>query len=358
MKNSKKVILHYDMDAFYASIEIRDNPNLRGKPVIVGTSVITTCNYEARKYGLHSAMSVTKARILCPRGIYLKVDKEKYSRVSKKIKSLILRLTNRVEFIALDEGFLDVTDIIKNYPSYEIFVKKFQHGIFKQTGLTCSIGIGYNKLSAKLASDAKKPGGVTYIKNTDEFAHFLSDKGIKIIPGVGKKTQEILKKKSLVEISDVLKVSLQELRSLLGYNRGEMIYEYSRGIDNRRVSMESKTHSISNERTYSIPLDDREVIWSEFLNLLLKTHKRLKAQSFHTKTITLKIRYIDRKTITRSKSIYIPTKNLEFLNKLLIEVFKEVDLDKKIKLLGINLGNLSENKEQQLSFENIVGIKK
>ena len=135
MKNSKKVILHYDMDAFYASIEIRDNPGLGGKPVIIGTSVITTCNYEARKYGLHSAMSVTKARMLCPYGIYLKVDKEKYSRVSKQIKNLVLRLTNKVEFIALDEGFVDITDIIKNYPSYEVFARKFQRGIFKNTGL-------------------------------------------------------------------------------------------------------------------------------------------------------------------------------------------------------------------------------
>ena len=358
MESSKKVILHYDMDAFYASVEIRDQPNLRGKPVIVGTSVITTCNYEARKYGLHSAMSVTKARMLCPYGIYLKVDKEKYSRVSKQIKDLVLRLTNKVEFIALDEGFVDITDIIKNYPSYEIFAQKFQRGILKNTGLTCSIGIGYNKLSAKLASDAKKPGGTTFIRNPDEFADFMSDKGVKLIPGVGKKTQEILGRKNLVEVSDVLKMSLQELRSILGYNRGEMIYEYSRGIDNRKVSMESKTHSISNERTYSTPLEDREFIWSEFLSLLVKTHKRLKHQKFHTKTLTLKVRYMDRKTITRSKSIYRSTQNIEILKRLLAELLEEINLEDKIKLLGINLGNLSENKEYQLSFKDIVGIKK
>ncbi|WP_028857413.1 DNA polymerase IV [Psychrilyobacter atlanticus] len=358
MKKSKRVILHYDMDAFYASIEIRDQPNLSGKPVIVGTSVITTCNYEARKYGLHSAMSVTKARGLCPYGIYLKVDKEKYSRVSKQIKNLVLKLTNKVEFIALDEGFVDITEIIKNYPSYEIFADKFQRGILKNTGLTCSIGIGYNKLSAKLASDAKKPGGVTFIKNLGEFADFMSDKGVKLIPGVGKKTQEILGRKSITQVSDVLKMSLQELRSILGYNRGEMIYEYCRGIDNRKVSIESKTHSISNERTYSTPLEDREFIWSEFLNLLVKTHKRLKQQKFHTKTLTLKVRYLDRKTITRSKSIYISTQSIENLKKLMVELFEEINLENKIKLLGVNLGNLSENKEYQLSFKDVGEIKK
>jgi len=358
MKRSKKIILHYDMDAFYASVEIRDRPNLRGKPVIVGTSVITTCNYEARKYGLHSAMSVTKARGLCPYGIYLKVDKEKYSRVSKQIKNLVLRLTNKVEFLALDEGFVDITDIIKNYPSYEVFAEKFQRGILKNTGLTCSIGIGYNKLSAKLASDAKKPGGVTFIKNIDEFADFISDKGVKLIPGVGKKTQEILGRKNIVQVSDVLKMSLQELRSILGYNRGEMIYEYCRGIDNRKVSIESKMHSISNERTYSSPLEDKEFIWSEFLNLLVKTHKRLKYQKFHTKTLTLKVRYLDRKIITRSKSMHISTQNIEILKKLMVELFEEIDLEEKIKLLGINLGNLGENKEYQLSFKNIEDIKK
>jgi DNA polymerase IV len=358
MKSSKKVILHYDMDAFYASIEIRDKPNLHGKPVIVGTSVITTCNYEARKYGLHSAMSVTKARILCPYGIYLKVDKEKYNKVSKQIKKLVLKLTNKVEFIALDEGFVDITDIIKNYTSYEVFAKKFQQGILKHTGLSCSIGIGYNKLSAKLASDAKKPGGVTFIRDLDQFADFMSDKGIKLIPGVGKKTQEILDRKNLVKVSDVLKVSLQELRSILGYNRGEMIYEYSRGIDNRKVSIESKTHSISNEKTYSVPLEDREFIWAEFLSLLIKTYKRMKDQNFHTKTLTLKVRYLDRKTITRSKSINISTENIEKLKKLLSELFEEIDLGNKIKLLGINLGNLGENKEYQLCFKDVEGIKK
>ncbi|OQY42928.1 MAG: DNA polymerase IV [Fusobacteriia bacterium 4572_74] len=358
MGSSKKIILHYDMDAFYASIEIRDQPNLRGKPVIVGTSVITTCNYEARKYGLHSAMSVIKARGLCPYGIYLKVDKEKYSRVSKQIKNLVLKLTNKVEFIASDEGFVDITDIIKKYSSYEIFAEKFQRGIFKNTGLTCSIGIGYNKLSAKLASDAKKPGGVTFIRNLNEFADFMSDKGIKLIPGIGKKTQEILGRKNIVQVSDVLKVSLQELRSILGYNRGEMIYEYSRGVDNRKVSIESKTHSISNERTYSTPLEDMDFIWSEFLNLLVKTHKRLKYQKFHTKTLTLKVRYLDRKTITRSKSMNISTQNIETLKKLLDELFEEINLENKIKLLGINLGNLNENKEYQLSFKDVKGIKK
>ena len=358
MERSKRVILHYDMDAFYASIEVRDQPNLRGKPVIVGTSVITTCNYEARKYGLHSAMSVTKARGLCPYGVYLKVDKEKYSRVSKQIKNLVLRLTNKVEFIALDEGFVDITDIIKNYPSYEVFAEKFQRGILKNTGLTCSIGIGYNKLSAKLASDARKPGGVTFIRDVNEFNDFMSDKGIKLIPGVGKKTQEILGRKNITQVSDVLKMSLQELRSILGYNRGEMIYEYCRGIDNRKVSIESKTHSISNERTYSAPLEDREFIWSEFLSLLVKTHKRLKQQKFHTKTLTLKVRYADRKIITRSKSLPAFTQNIEVLKKILTELFEEINLEDKIKLLGINLGNLSENREFQLSFKDVEGIKK
>lgn len=358
MKTSKKIILHYDMDAFYASIEIRDHPNLQGKAVIVGTSVITTCNYEARKYGLHSAMSVTKAKMLCPYGIYLKVDKEKYSSVSKEIKKLVLRLTNKVEFIALDEGFVDITDIIKNYPSYEVFAQKFQRGILKNTGLTCSIGIGYNKISAKLASDAKKPNGITFIKNLNEFANFMSDKGIKIIPGVGKKTQEILCQNNIVEVSDVLKISLQKLRSILGYNRGEMVYEYSRGVDNRKVSIESKTHSISNEKTYSIPLEDREFIWSEFSNLLVKSHKRLKSQKFYTKTITLKVKYLGRKTITRSKSIDISTQNIEILKKLLTVLLEEINLEDKIKLLGINLGNLIKNKEYQLSFKDIEGIKK
>lgn len=353
-----KIILHYDMDAFYASVEIRDNPRLCKKPVIVGTSVITTCNYEARKYGLHSAMSVAKAKVLCPHGVYLRVNMEKYQEVSKQIKQLILRLTDKVEFIASDEGFIDITDIVKNYSSLEKFAIRFQKGIYNNVKLTCSVGIGYNKLSAKLASEAKKPGGITIIKNQYEYAEFMRDKSLKLIPGVGKKTQEILSKHNILKISDVLKVSLQELRSILGYNRGEMIYEYSRGIDNRKISSKSKTHSISNEGTYSLPLEDEDVIFQEFSKLLIKTHKRLVKNSSYTKTLSIKIRYEDRKIITRSKSFNKNTQDLELLEKTMKEILEEIDFEKKIKLLGINLSNLSKNKKQQLSFESVEKIGK
>ncbi len=358
MKNKNKIILHYDMDAFYASVEIRDNPKLKGKPVIVGTSVITTCNYVARKYGLHSAMSVARARMLCPHGVYLRVNMEKYKEASRKIKELVLRLTNKVEFIASDEGFIDITDIVKKYPSLEVFASRFQRGIYNNVRLTCSVGIGYNKLSAKLASDAKKPGGITIIRDENEYAEFMKDKSLKLIPGVGKKTQEILLKHNILKVSDVLKVSLQELRSVLGYNRGEMIYEYSRGIDNRKVSQSSKTHSISNEGTYSMPLEDEEFILEEFSKLLVGTHKRLIKSNYYTKTLTLKIRYEDRKIITRSKSLITYTQNFEILEKLMKDLFEEIKFEKKVKLLGINLGNLNKNRKQQLSFKKVEEIEK
>ncbi|RUA06207.1 MAG: hypothetical protein DSY38_04670 [Fusobacteria bacterium] len=186
----------------------------------------------------------------------------------------------------------------------------------------------------------------------------MKDKSLKLIPGVGKKTQEILSKHNILKISDVLKVSLQELRSILGYNRGEMIYEYSRGIDNRKISSKSKTHSISNEGTYSLPLEDEDVIFQEFSKLLIKTHKRLVKNSSYTKTLSIKIRYEDRKIITRSKSFNKNTQDLELLEKTMKEILEEIDFEKKIKLLGINLSNLSKNKKQQLSFESVEKIGK
>ena len=162
---SERVILHYDMDAFYASVEIRDNPKLKGKPIVVGENIVTTASYEARKYGVRSAMPVSEARKLCKNLIALPVSKGKYSEVSSRIKSLVLKLTHRVEFIALDEGYIDITEIIERYPSKKYFANRFKRGIFNNVSLTCSIGIGYNKLSAKIASDINKPGGI-YIFNT------------------------------------------------------------------------------------------------------------------------------------------------------------------------------------------------
>ena len=303
-------------------------------------------------------IGVVKARQLCPNGIYLRVDGQKYGEVSRQIKELVLKISANVEFIALDEGYIDITDIIDKYPSHLEFAKRFKKGIFKHTGLTCSIGIGYNKLSAKLASEAKKPGGITLFSDNNIFSDYISDKGVKLIPGIGKKTQEILKAKGIVLISDVLSLSLREIRNILGYNKGDMLYERSRGIDSRRVAIQSKTHSIGNESTYSLPLEDKEVISEKLKKMYIGVHKRLIKSGYRAKTITIKVRYKDRITITRSKSLAVHTKKYSELEKTFQEILQELNFNKGVKLLGVTLGNLTKNKMYQLAFKKVDEIQR
>ena len=168
----ERIIMHYDMDAFYASIEINRNPKLKNKPLVVGENIVTTASYEARKYGIHSAMKVSDAKLLCPKLIAIPVDKKEYIRISNEIHNLILKITNKVEFIATDEGYIDLTGIVK--PENKIqFALKFKERIKELTNLTCSVGIGFNKLSAKIASDINKPFGIYIFENEKEFLKYI-----------------------------------------------------------------------------------------------------------------------------------------------------------------------------------------
>lgn len=206
----ERIIMHYDMDAFYASIEINRNPKLKNKPIVVGENIVTTASYEARKYGIHSAMKVSDAKLLCPKLIVIPVDKTEYIRISNEIHNLIFKITNKVEFIATDEGYIDLTDVI-NPENKKSFAIKFKQRIKELTNLTCSVGISFNKLSAKIASDINKPFGFFIFENEKEFIKYISDKKIRIIPGVGKKFFEILKHDKIFYIKDVFKYSLDYL---------------------------------------------------------------------------------------------------------------------------------------------------
>ena len=353
-----RIIMHYDMDAFFASIEIRDNPWLADKPVIVGTNVVTTCNYEARKYGIHSAMSTAIARKLCRNGIYLRVNKDKYQIESDKIKQLVLKITANVEFIALDEGYLDISGIIDKYPSLEYFGKKFQEGIKKHTGLTCSVGIGYNKLTAKLASEVNKPNGMHIFSNQEEFIFYIKNKDIGIIPGIGKKTAQVLKDRNILSVVDGLDLSLQELRVILGYSKGDMVYEYLRGVDRRAVKSSRKTHSIGNETTFNFPVDEADMVEKELLALFKNTYRRLSYKKLHCRTVTIKIRYENRQTITRSKTLDNLENDSNKLEETLKNLMGYIDFSRRIRLVGVSLGNVAKKHGEQLSFKDVHSIKR
>ncbi|TDT72543.1 DNA polymerase-4 [Hypnocyclicus thermotrophus] len=346
----KQVIMHYDMDAFYASIEIRDNAKLKGKPVIVGTRVITTCNYEARKYGLHSAMSVTEARKLCPNGIYLNVDKNKYIKVAYQIQNLIKKLTDNIEFIAFDEGYIDITNIINKYPSYEYFIKKFKKRIYIHTKLTCSVGIGYNKLTAKLASEVNKPGGFFIIKNNKEYYEYFKEKDIKILPGIGEKTQKFLRQNNINRIREIKEKNYYFLKEILGSSKAQLLYDYSRGIDYRKIKTERKYKSIGNEITFKFNTDNKIIIFNTLDDIFNKIYKRLINKKYYAKTLVLKIRFEDRHIITRSKTLKDFSENkIEFI-KLLEEFKKEFDYKNKIRLIGLTFSNIITHKNEQLTL--------
>lgn len=342
--------MHYDMDAFYASVELRENPRLQGKPVVVGQNVVTTASYEARKFGIKSAMSVGEAKKLCPNLICLPVRKNYYGEVAGKIQGLVKKLTHKIEFIALDEGYVDITRILPAYPSREYFAKRFQKGIKENLNLTCSVGIGYNKLSAKIASDINKPAGIAIFETREEFIGYLKDKKVSILPGVGKKMTSELKEMGIELVVDVYPYSLMELVARLGRGRGELIYQYSRGYDYREVDYKRKTHSIGNENTFKYLVETREEVVKEMESLFDHTYNRLIKKDYLCKTIIIKVRYEDRHTITRSKTFDRSIKNRILLHEAMDELLEGIEVDNRIKLLGVSFGNLSKKVSRQLSF--------
>ena len=190
-KPNETCILHYDMDAFFASVEQHINPSLKGKPIAVGHGVLTTCSYEARAFGVKSAMPATTAKKLCPDLIILPVNIELYHKIGKDIQSLILAFTDNCEFVSVDEGYIDITEYITKH-SIETFILRFKRYIFENTGLTCSVGIGFNRLSAKIASDINKPNGFFIFSDQQHFLDYISEKNVSVIPSIGKRTIELL----------------------------------------------------------------------------------------------------------------------------------------------------------------------
>lgn len=348
----KRTILHFDMDAFYASVEIRDNPKLKNKPLAIGGGVVSTASYEARKYGIHSAMNTVEAKRLCPNLIVLRGDKRKYAKNSQYIHSLVEKVSDKVEYIALDEGFLDITDIIGSYKSKEYFAKKFKERIFINTGLTCSVGIGYNKLTAKIASDVNKPNGYFIFENEEEFIKYVSQKEIKIIPGVGKKLFAELNKNNIVKTEDIYKFSLRELTVFYGLSRGSLLYYYSRGVDDRPIKRERKSVSIGNENTYKFPITTEEELQREYLDIFEKTYKRMVEKGFLCNSIVVKIKYEDFNTITRSKNLAFPTDDRLDLLDTTRRLMGKIEMEKGIRLVGVSLSQLVRKNRvsKQLSF--------
>lgn len=345
------------MDAFYASIEQRDNPDLRGKPVAVGYSgdrgVVASASYEARRYGVKSAMPSKTAFRKCPDLIFTRARFEVYESVSEQIMNIFHDYTDLVEPLSLDEAFLDVTQNFKDIPYATQIAKEIKTRIFEETRLTASAGVAYNKFLAKIASDYNKPNGLFVIK-PDKAEKFVEDLPIELFFGVGKVTAKRMHQVGIRNGLDLKMRSEEELVRLFG-RIGQIYYLNSRAIDYRSVEPNRIRKSIGAETTFAYDLETLGECNEPIEEIALELLERIKESSFEAKTITLKVKYATFKTITRSKTLPFYITSLDTIKSTAIELMSKVDMSPKVRLLGLSVkknDNLMYRTEAiQLSFD-------
>ena len=335
------------MDAFYASVEQRDNPDLKGKPLVVGGSpegrggVVAAASYEARKFGIRSAMPSKKAKELCPHVIFVYPRFAAYKEVSKKIREIFHRYTDIIEPLSLDEAYLDVTEDKLQIGSAIDIAKLIREQIKAETGLTASAGVSSSKFVAKIASDLQKPDGLTFI-GPSKIEAFMEKLPVEKFYGVGKVTADKMKAMGLHTGADLKKLSEDELVKRFGKS-GHFFYKIVRGIDEREVHADRETKSLGAEDTFSYDLTEIEEMNAELDKIALLVFERLKKYNLKGRTITLKIKYHDFRQITRNFSFRHPVSDLETIaataKQLLLKTEPE---DKKIRLMGISLSNFGE----------------
>ncbi|MFO7555262.1 MAG: DNA polymerase IV [Desulfobacterales bacterium] len=339
-----KHIIHLDMDAFYPSVEVLDNPALKGKPVIVGggeeRGVVSSASYEARKFGVHSAQPVAKAKRLCPDGIFLPVRMSRYQEVSKQVFEIFLRFTPLVEPLSIDEAFLDVTGSIRLFGRPENVAKKIKQIISAETGLTISAGVAPSKFVAKIASDIDKPDGLTVV-HSDGVRDFLDPLPIKKMWGVGKVTQLVLNRLNIHTFRDLRQTPVKVLEKRFG-KQGAKIHLLAMGVDERDVIPEHEVKSIGHEQTYSQDIISLDAAQKELLALGNKVARRLRHKGLKGKTVTLKVKYFDFVQVTRSATLPESTDDGSEIYSLACHLLKKTEVTKKpIRLLGISLSQLS-----------------
>ncbi|MFO7622611.1 MAG: DNA polymerase IV [Bacteroidales bacterium] len=344
-------IIHIDMDAFFASVEQLDNPELRGKPVAVGGSgarhVVAAASYEARKFGVRSAMPSVTAKKLCPELIFVRHRFERYHEISDKIFEIFKEYTDIVEPLSIDEAFLDVTSDKKSIGSATLIAKEIRNEIRKRTGLSASAGISVNKFLAKIASDIKKPDGLFLIP-PEEAEKFIEELPVEKFYGIGRVTAEKMHKIGIHKGADLKSKDLAALIRNFG-KTGKFYYDIVRGIDDRPVETESERKSIGTEITYDKDLVTNFEIIAELYKVEKELMKRTEHEGTTGRTITIKIKFSDFRQITRSRTFPKYIRDFESLHRGVTELRKSLDLEgERIRLLGVSVSNLeSENDEER-----------
>lgn len=340
-------IMHLDMDAFFASVEQADNPEYLGKPVIVGGAergVVSAASYEARKYGVHSAMPIFQARKLCPQGIYLRVRMSRYKEVSRKVMEILAAISPLVEQLSIDEAYVDISGTEGLHGPARSLALRVKSDVRAATSVTCSVGIAPNKFLAKIASDFNKPDGLTIIEQEDVDS-FLRSLPVKKIPGVGKRTAEELRNLGVVFASDILRLPLPFWNKKFG-KWGLRLHEKARGIDNTPVEPSSDPKSISAEETFSHDIDSFPELEKMLLAQAEEVGRDLRKSGILGRTVTLKIKFSDFRTVTRSRTLPEPFDSTQTLFDVGRRLLRDLKLSQKVRLIGIGISNFSSGFRQ------------
>ncbi|MCG8684697.1 MAG: DNA polymerase IV [Desulfobacterales bacterium] len=347
------MILHVDMDAFFAAVEQRDNPALKGKPVIISgyskRSVVSTASYEARKYGIHSAMPVFKAKQKCPHVIIQPGSRNKYSRDSKKIMDILRQFSPLVEPVSIDEAFLDVHGCAKLFGSPEQIAEQIKLKIFKELSLTCSIGIAPVRFLAKIASDMNKPDGLTIIPK-EKVDHVINNLPIKKVPGVGARAMKQMEVLQVSTLGDIKQLDMDLLNRKFG-KMGKRLFELAHGIDRTRVEPTSTRKSISSETTLSKDVCHLDDIRKILLAHAHRVGRDLRAKKWLCRNVSIKIKFSDFTTVTRSKKTanWIASSNAIYDEA--VSLMEKVKVKKKIRLIGVGVSDFQDRSEPvQLSL--------
>ncbi len=350
----QRIILHIDMDYFYAAVEERENPELKGKPVVVGADpkagkgrgVVSTCNYEAREFGIKSGTPISKAYKLCKDCIFLPVNMQLYQKVSEKIIERFRKYSEISEQVSVDEIFLDISKKVKSFKEAEELAKKIKKEIKDKEKLTCSIGIGPNRLIAKIASDFKKPDGITVV-NADKVTRFLYPMNVRKLWGVGPKTAEALKEMGIETIKQLSRTKQAKLIEEFG-SFGHEMHLMSKGIDTSPVEESDEIKSIGRQTTFQIDTKDKKEIFSAIDELADETHAELKENKLFFKTVTVTARFEDFDTHTKAKSMKIASDSLKVIKDSAKELIEPYLQDRrKIRLVGVRISRFAEKEAQK-----------
>jgi len=349
----RRYIVHIDIDAFFAAVEELLDPSLKRKPVIVGglpheRGVASTASYEARKYGVHSGMSLRKAYQLCPMGIFIRGNYQIYQAFSEKFFRILSSYTPDVEQASLDEAYLDLTRCRPLYASFSKIVRQIKHRVEKELRLMVSAGVGSNKLLAKLATNKAKPGGLFEVKQGEEI-EFLKTLSIESLPGIGLKTQAIFRMLNVHKIGDLWGFPRSSLRSLFGLD-GEEIYLQSRGIDSRPVATPSVPKSISRETTFLEDIWDQRLLLAHLAYLCDRVALSLRKGSFFSHIIEVKVRYADFKTETRRRLLIMPLQEMGEIYMVARELFLQLASSSRLslRLIGVRASDLTRTRALSL----------